>query len=76
MWCQNCAKCLFTYIILSPFLYKEKLVKIFGSDMFEKEDLLNTFIELIWKGETKPLDCVGTFEEVNFAIPKSIIFIQ
>lgn len=72
VWCQNCAKCLFTYIILSPFLYKEKLIKIFGSDMFEKEELLNTFIELIGKGETKPFDCVGTFEEVNFAISKTI----
>lgn len=71
-WCCNCAKCLFAYIILSPFLYKEKLVKIFGTDMFENKDLLNTFIELTGNGETKPFDCVGTFEEVNFAITKTI----
>ncbi len=71
-WCCNCAKCLFAYIILSPYLYKEKLVQIFGEDLFEKESLLQTFIELIGKGETKPFDCVGTFEEVNFAISKTI----
>lgn len=71
-WCCNCAKCLFAYIILSPFLYKEKLVKIFGTDMFENKDLLNTFIQLTGNGETKPFDCVGTFEEVNFAISKTI----
>jgi len=71
-WCQNCAKCLFAYIILSPYLYKEKLVNIFGIDMFEKENLLNTFLELIGKKNTKPFDCVGTFEEVNFAISKTI----
>ena len=71
-WCCNCAKCLFAYIILSPFLYKKKLVDIFGEDMFENKNLLNTFLELTGNGETKPFDCVGTFEEVNFAISKTI----
>ena len=27
-WCCNCAKCLFVYIILSPFLYKDDLIDI------------------------------------------------
>lgn len=71
-WCCNCAKCLFAYTILSPYLYEEKLVKIFGEDMFENKELLKTFLELTGNGETKPFDCVGTFEEVNFAISKTI----
>lgn len=71
-WCCNCAKCLFAYTILSPYLYKEKLVEIFGEDMFENKELLKTFLELTGNGETKPFDCVGTFEEVNFAISKTI----
>ena len=71
-WCCNCAKCLFAYIILSPFLYKDKLVNIFGEDLFENENLLNTFIELTGNGDNKPFDCVGTYEEVNFAISKTI----
>ena len=72
VWCLNCAKCLFAYIILSPYLYKEKLINIFGADMFENENLLETFKELTGNGVTKPFDCVGTFEEVNFAISKTI----
>lgn len=71
-WCCNCAKCLFAYIILSPYLYKERLVSIFGIDMFEKKELLNIFLELTGNRKTKPFDCVGTFEEVNFAISKTI----
>ena len=71
-WCCNCPKCLFAYIILSPYLYKEKLVNIFGEDMFENPKLLKTFLELTGNGETKPFECVGTFEEVNFAITKTI----
>lgn len=71
-WCCQCAKCLFAYIILSPYLYKEKLISIFGVDMFENKDMLDTFLELTGNRETKPFDCVGTFEEVNFAISKTI----
>lgn len=71
-WCCNCPKCLFAYIILSPYLYKEKLVNIFGCDLFEKSELLKTFIELTGNGETKPFECVGTYEEVNFAVSKTI----
>ena len=71
-WCCNCPKCLFVYIILSPFLYKEKLINIFGEDLFERKDLLKTFIELTGNGKTKPFECVGTYEEVCFAITKTI----
>ena len=75
-WCCNCAKCLFAYTILSPYLYREKLVNIFGEDLYEKESLLQTFIELTGNGEVKPFDCVGTFEEVNFAATKTIMNIE
>lgn len=71
-WCCNCAKCLFAFTILSPYLYKEKLISIFGTDMFENKELLNTFLELTGNKETKPFDCVGTFEEVNFAVSQTI----
>ena len=71
-WCNNCPKCLFVYIILSPFLYKEKLIDIFGEDLFEKKELLQTFIELCGFANVKPFECVGTFSEVNYAISKTI----
>lgn len=71
-WCCNCPKCLFAYIILSPFLYKDKLIKIFGMDLFENKKLLDTFIGLTGFGNFKPFECVGTFDEVKFAITKTI----
>ena len=71
-WCCDCPKCLFVYIILSPFLYKQKLINIFGEDLFKRQDLLKTFIELTGNGDTKPFECVGTYEEVCFAISKTI----
>ena len=75
-WCCNCAKCLFVYIILSPFLYKEKLLNIFSQDLYEKTELLGIFLELAGKSNVKPFECVGTFEEINYAISKTITNLQ
>lgn len=67
-WCCNCPKCLFVFIILSPFLYKDKLEEIFGEDLYQKEELLKVFIELTGRASTKPFECVGTYSEVRYAI--------
>ena len=67
-WCGNCAKCLFTFIILAPFLYKDKLVEIFGTDVFENEELLEDMYKLIGKRDVKPFECVGTIAEVRFSL--------
>lgn len=71
-WCCECAKCLFVYIILSPFLYKEKLVSIFGKDLYERSEYLETFKELCGFSDNKPFDCVGTYEEANYGIKVTI----
>lgn len=65
-WCGNCPKCLFVFIILSPFLYKENLVEIFKADLYQKKDLLNTFIELCGYGKTKPFECVRYLRRSEF----------
>lgn len=71
-WCCNCAKCMFVYIILSPFLYKENLINIFGEDLYENKNLLNTLIELSGYSDEKPFECVGTYGEVRYAISLTI----
>ena len=67
-WCCKCAKCLFVYIILSPFLYKQELIKIFGKDLYDDEELLKIFIELVGYSDKKPFECVGTVNEARSAI--------
>lgn len=47
IWCCNCPKCLFSYIILSPFIDRHELVKIFGEDLLAKTSLLPVFIKLM-----------------------------
>ena len=67
-WCCNCPKCLFVYIILSPFLPLERLVEIFGSDLLNNESLIPIFNQLIGDEPEKPFECVGTCDEINTAI--------
>ena len=73
VWCVNCPKCLFVYIILSPFIERKKLNDIFGEDLYNKKELLNIFIELCGFGEIKPFECVGTFSEVRYCVSKLIM---
>jgi UDP-N-acetyl-alpha-D-muramoyl-L-alanyl-L-glutamate epimerase len=72
IWCCNCPKCLFTYIILSPFISDQEMKSIFGQPMFENQALLKTFDQLNGKEDEKPFECVGTIDEVNAAIGKVI----
>lgn len=71
-WCCNCAKCLFVYIILSPFIPREELIDIFGEDLFDNKELLDIFIELTGYSEKKPFECVGTYSEVRYALSLTI----
>lgn len=72
VWCGKCAKCLFVYIVLSPKLYKDELIDIFGKDLYEDEELLPIFKELIGDAKTKPFECVGTIKEVRYALSLTI----
>jgi hypothetical protein len=78
IWCNNCAKCLFAFIILSPFIEPEKLICIFGVDLLDVGistslndhvlPLQHEFNQLIGIENVKPFECVGTIDEVNTAL--------
>ncbi|MBR5636499.1 MAG: hypothetical protein IKW81_06170 [Pseudobutyrivibrio sp.] len=72
IWCGHCPKCLFVYIILSPFLTLEELDAIFGKRLFEDETLLEDFDKLCGILPEKPFECVGSRDEVNAAITEAI----
>jgi len=72
MWCGKCAKCLFTYLILSPFIPGDKLDSIFGKNLFQDEDLWPLLEELAGIAVTKPFDCIGTVDEVNAALQMTL----
>ena len=67
-WCGHCPKCLFVYLILSPFLSQNELEEIFGRNMLSDVDMKETLDQLIGIQEEKPFECVGSRDEINTAI--------
>ena len=72
VWCGHCAKCLFAYIILSPFIPPSRLNAIFGKCMLDDPEMKPYFDQLIGHAETKPFECVGTISEVNSALSMTL----
>ena len=72
IWCGHCAKCLFAYIILSPFIEPTRLNQIFGKTMLDDLTLQHEFRQLLGEEDTKPFECVGTVSEVRQALAMAI----
>ncbi len=68
IWCCNCAKCLFVYIILSPFIPEDELVGIFGENLLDSDKLTDDFEKLLGIQAEKPFECVGERSEVLMAM--------
>lgn len=72
IWCANCSKCLFVSLILSPFLSVTEISEIIGKNMFDDMEMLETFKKLIGIANEKPFECVGSRDEVNFAVSSAV----
>jgi hypothetical protein len=48
------------------------LIAIYGENLFEKKTMLKDLEELTGLSPVKPFECVGTTEEVNLALWKTI----
>ncbi len=71
-WCTRCAKCLSSWLLLSLWLDEKKLTEIFGKNLYDDASLGKTLRELVGLEGNKPLDCVGTTEELRAATRRSI----
>jgi hypothetical protein len=71
-WCGACPKCLFTFIILSPFLKPSTLKEIFGKNLLDEPSLKDTYEQLSGRQENKPFECIGTVGEVNAAMDRAV----
>lgn len=67
-WCGACAKCLSTFILLSPWMDESAVIDIFGQNLLDNPELTDTFNELIGVSSHKPLDCVGTIDEISTSV--------
>ncbi len=68
-WCGRCDKCCFIDLVLSPFMSRPALARIFGgAEPLDNPDLLGRFRALLGLGDAyKPFECVGDTGECRAA---------
>jgi hypothetical protein len=68
IWCNKCPKCLYVCVMLSAFLDNETLISIFGADLLNDTGFSQTLDALVFSGNVKPFECVGTYDEIRYAL--------
>ena len=68
IWCENCPKCLYVYIMLKAFLTDDQMSRIFKENMLNNPNLKDIFNGLVYPDWDKPFECVGTKEEINLSL--------
>ena len=63
LWCGECPKCHFAFLILAPVMDKYRLLGIFGQNLLDKPQNEHAYRELTGLAGQKPWECVGEIEE-------------
>jgi len=64
-WCGACSKCLYTGIILAPFLSHKAFLEVFEADLFEDASNLPVIESLAGLSGEKPWECVGDIDDTR-----------
>jgi hypothetical protein len=63
LWCGECPKCHFVFLIFAPVMDKDRLVGIFGQNLLARPEHEHSFRELTGLAGQKPWECVGEILE-------------
>jgi hypothetical protein len=63
LWCSECPKCHFVFLVLAPTMDKDRLVGIFGKNLLDRPENETSFRNLTGLAGQKPWECVGEILE-------------
>lgn len=63
LWCGECPKCHFVFLIFAPFMERDRLLSIFGKNLLDIAANEGSFRELAGLAGQKPWECVGEILE-------------
>ena len=63
LWCGECPKCHFVFLIFAPVMQKGRLLSIFGQNLLARPGHEGSFRELTGLAGQKPWECVGEILE-------------
>lgn len=76
IWCCDCPKCLFVYILTAAFAGIPETTKIFGAPLLDKISLRGYLEELLGLAPTKPFECVGTVAETFWCLNRITVALE
>ncbi len=68
LWCCNCPKCHFVFLILAINFDKTRLISIFGQNLLNNANHENAYRELTGLSGHKPWECVGEILEAGASL--------
>ncbi|RDE08727.1 endonuclease domain-containing protein [Pelagibacterium lacus] len=63
LWCGQCPKCHFVFLIFAPEMTRDRLIKIFGRNVLDDPAAVAPYRELTGLSGHKPWECVGEILE-------------
>jgi hypothetical protein len=66
-WCRRCAKCAYVWLNYAAYLPEPLVKDIFGENLFDVEENMLWFRQLLGLEEHTPFECVGQVEESRLA---------
>ncbi|WP_293106701.1 hypothetical protein [Moorena sp. SIOASIH] len=71
-WCKKCPKCDYVWLGLMAVFEPGSVDAVFGSNLFDDDDLLPIFREMIGLAEHTPFECIGEIDESRLAMKKCL----
>lgn len=68
VWCGECDKCRFVFLILAPYMSVQQLEAVWHKNMLDDGEQLAGYRELVGIEGHKPLECVGEIAESRLAL--------
>ncbi|MDJ0737740.1 MAG: hypothetical protein QNJ47_27410 [Nostocaceae cyanobacterium] len=71
-WCKKCPKCAYVWLGLIAAFEPTFVDAVFGSNLFDDDDLLPTFKEMVGLSKHTPFECIGEIDESRLAMKKCL----
>ena len=69
-WCKKCPKCAYVWLGLMAAFEPQQVDAVFGVNLFDDQDLLPTFRQLLGLEDQTPFECIGEVEESRLAMKR------
>lgn len=63
LWCGECPKCHFVFLVFAPVMDRDRLTRIFGGNLLDRPENETSFRTLTGLAGQKPWECVGEILE-------------